>query len=64
MKAFIDGDQLMIVRDGFVDLQTSKAVFIPLHKEIIKMLQELEAMDPVQAGDNPIIITVDYNTKP
>jgi len=61
MKAFIDGNELVIVRDRFVDLQASKAVFIPLHAEIIKLIKELESMDPEQAGDNPVVITVDCN---
>ena len=30
MKCFVDGDQICIVRDDFVDLQESPAFFIPL----------------------------------
>lgn len=34
MKHFIDGDQLCITQDDFVDLQESPAVFYPLTSEI------------------------------
>ncbi len=35
MKCFIDGNQLCIVNDDFVNLQESDAVFIPLTKKQI-----------------------------
>ena len=41
MKCFIDGDQLCIVRDDFINLQESTAVFIELQPEIKKEIEEL-----------------------
>lgn len=38
MKQFIDGDQLCITKDDFVDLQESPAVFYPLTSEIAKTI--------------------------
>ncbi|MFH1486717.1 MAG: hypothetical protein ABIH46_11655 [Chloroflexota bacterium] len=32
MKFFIDGDQLVITKDDFVDLQESQALFVPLSR--------------------------------
>ena len=34
MKCFVDGDQVCVVRDDFVDLQESPAVFIPLESQL------------------------------
>jgi len=36
MKYFVDGDQLVITKDDFVNLQESPAVFYPLDSEIAK----------------------------
>lgn len=38
MKHFIDGDQLCITLDDFVDLQESPAVFYPLTSEIAQTI--------------------------
>ena len=34
MKWFIDGDQVVITHDDFVDLQESPAVFVPANSEV------------------------------
>ena len=34
MKYFIDGDQVVITHNDFVDLQESPAVFVPANSEI------------------------------
>lgn len=33
MRYFIDGDQVVVTKDDFVDLQESPAVFLPLNSE-------------------------------
>ena len=33
MKAFVDGDAICIVKENFVDLQESEAVFVPVFAE-------------------------------
>ena len=40
MKHFVDGDQLVITKDDFIDLQESPAVFFPLESEIAKTVLE------------------------
>ena len=40
MKYFIDGDQLVITRDDFVDLQESSAVFINVTCNLAKKILE------------------------
>ena len=42
MKCFIDGDQLCITKDDFINLQESEAVFIPISKEDITKIEELK----------------------
>ena len=42
MKCFIDGNQLCIVRDDFINLQESSAVFIKISKKKIKEIEALE----------------------
>lgn len=39
MKHFIDGDQLVITKDNFVNLQESPAVFFPLASKIAQTVQ-------------------------
>lgn len=36
MKYFVDGDQLCITKDDFINLQESPAVFYPLTSDIAK----------------------------
>ncbi len=38
MKYFIDGNQLVITRDDFVDLQESPALFYPISDEIAQVV--------------------------
>jgi len=38
MKHFIDGDQVVVTKDDFVDLQESPAVFLPLNSETGNMI--------------------------
>jgi hypothetical protein len=40
MKFFVDGDQLCVVPDDFVNLQESPAVFVPLGSPTAKTIQE------------------------
>lgn len=41
MKYFVDGDQLVITKDDFVNLQESPALFYPLESEIAKIILEV-----------------------
>ena len=41
MKCFIDGDNLCVTEDNFVDVQESKCVFIELSQKQLKELNEL-----------------------
>ena len=41
----LDGNCLCVVNDYFIDLQTSKAVFIELTEEQIKHIKELEEIE-------------------
>jgi len=43
LKCFIDGNELAVVRDDFVNLQSDPAVFIRLKKISIKNIQNLMA---------------------
>lgn len=40
MKHFKDGDQLVITRDDFVNLQESPAHFVPLDSQLAKTILE------------------------
>ena len=40
MKTFIDGDQMCVVKDDFVDLQESPAVFIPRDSDDGRAIEE------------------------
>jgi len=40
MKYFVDGDQLVITKGDFVDLQESPAVFYPLESETARTVLE------------------------
>lgn len=40
MKTFIDGDQMVVVKDDFVSLQESPAVFIPRDSENGRTLED------------------------
>ena len=40
MKTFIDGDQVVVTKDDFVDLQESPAVFIPRDSENGRTIEE------------------------
>lgn len=41
MRYFTDGDQLAIVKDDFIDLQSSPAVFFPLEGEVARTVLEV-----------------------
>ena len=53
MKNFIDGDQMVITRDNFVNLQESAAIFIPLSSELAKLVlsKGFSALVPVEAHE-------------
>jgi len=40
MKHFVDGDQLVVVRDDFVDLQESPAIFMPCGNKMAQAIQQ------------------------
>ena len=42
LKCFIDGNALCIVRNDFIDLQESEAIFVDLTHKIILALNKLE----------------------
>jgi len=51
MKHFVDGDQLVITRDDFIDLQSSPALFYPLESEIAKTVLEAGTLIALPLGD-------------
>ena len=51
MKHFIDGDQLVIVKDNFVNLQESPAVFFPLESGIARTVLEAGTVIALPVGD-------------
>jgi len=51
MKYFVDGDQLVITKDNFVDLQESPAVFYPLESEIAKTVLGASAIMALPIDD-------------
>ena len=51
MKFFEDGDQLVITRDDFIDLQESSAVFYPLESEVAKTVLEAGTVIALPIGD-------------
>lgn len=51
MKYFIDGDQLTIVLDDFVNLQESPALFYPLSSEIAKTVLKWGTLIALPLGD-------------
>lgn len=51
MKHFIDGNQLAIVLDDFVDLQESPAVFYPLSSETAITVLKARTLMALPLGD-------------
>lgn len=51
MKHFVDGNQLVITKDDFIDLQESPAVFYPLDSEIAKTVLEADTVIALPVGD-------------
>lgn len=51
MKYFIDGNQLVIVLDDFINLQESSALFYPLSSEIAKVVLEAGTLIALPVGD-------------
>ena len=51
MKYFVDGDQLVITKDDFVDFQESPALFYPLESEIAKAVLEAGRIIALPVGD-------------
>lgn len=51
MKYFVDGDQLVITKDDFVDFQESPALFYPLESEIAKTVLEAGSLIALPIGD-------------
>lgn len=51
MKFFTDGDQLVITKDDFVDLQESPAVFYPLDGEIATTILRAGTLIVLPIGD-------------
>ena len=45
IECFIDGDHLTVVRDDFVNLQESPAVFVPLDKLRMDRIEKLKKGD-------------------
>ena len=41
LNCYLDGDSLCIVKEGFINLQESKSVFIELDPETLKEVEEL-----------------------
>jgi len=56
MKCFIDGNKLCIVRNDFVDLQESEAVFMPIGETETGMLKQLSKNEPeLNTQPDPIV---------
>jgi len=51
VKHFIDGDQLVITKDDFVDLQESPAIFYPLDSDIAKTILKEGKIRDLPLGD-------------
>lgn len=51
MKYFVDGNQLVITKDDFVDLQESPAVFYPLESKIAKTILKAGRIIALPIGD-------------
>ena len=51
MKYFVDGDQLVITKDDFVNLQESPAVFLALGGSLAKMVLEAGTVRALPVGD-------------
>lgn len=51
MRYFTDGDQIAIVRDDFIDLASSPAVFFPLESEIAQAVLETGDFSTVPPDD-------------
>ena len=51
MKYFIDGNQLCITWDDFVNLQDSPAVFYPLVSEVARTVVLTESIITLPIGD-------------
>ncbi len=51
MKHFVDGNQLVITKDDFVDLQESPAVFYPLGSETARTVLEAGTIIALPVGD-------------
>lgn len=45
MKCFVDGNMLAVVKDGFVDLQESSAIFIPIKKQIKEIHKTIDPLE-------------------
>jgi len=57
MKVFADGDVWCFVRDDFVDLQESPAVFVPMDTEMGKRVSE-KSFDGLTDGEAELILSV------
>ena len=51
MKYFIDGDQMVITKDDFVNLQESPAVFYSLEGAIAKAILDAGTVIALPVGD-------------
>lgn len=50
MKYFVDGDQLVITRDDFIDLQESPALFYPVGSDIAQTVLKAESIGALSVG--------------
>jgi hypothetical protein len=51
MKYFIDGDQVVVTRDDFVDLQESPAVFVPVDSPMGQEILSVKQLIDLPLGD-------------
>jgi len=51
MKYFTDGDQLVITKDDFINLQESPAVFLPLNGEVAQTVLRTGRIISLPVGD-------------
>lgn len=51
MRYFLNGDQLVITKDDFIDLQQSPAVFLPFDSEQARNILELHSISGLTIPD-------------
>ena len=64
MKYFIDGDQLYITRNDFVDLQESPAVFIDTETDLAQRILAFQGFETLSFGEQLYLRLELYGDEP